>query len=98
MVAQQTRDYEMVMILSPEATEEEVSVTVERVHGLVTEAGGSVTEHEVWGLRRLAYPVKKFREGNYVLTKFASEPNAILEFNRSLEASEEILRFLVTKV
>ena len=98
MVAQRTRDYELVAILSPEATEEEVSATIERVGGLVSESGGNDAEHEVWGLRRLAYPVKKFDEGNYVLMRFTLNPDALLEFNRSLEASEDILRSLVTKV
>ena len=98
MVAQRTRDYELVAILSPEATEEEVSTTIERVGGLVSERGGNDVEHEVWGLRRLAYPIKKFDEGNYVLMRFTLNPDALLEINRSLEASEDILRFLVTKV
>ena len=98
MVAQQTRDYELVMILSPEATEEEASVTVERVDGLIAAAGGSVTEHQTWGLRHLAYPVKKFQEGNYVLARFALDPGAVLGLNRTLSASEDILRFLMTRV
>ena len=98
LVAQRTRDYELVAILSPEATEEEVSATIERVGGLVSESGGNDAEHEVWGLRRLAYPIKKFDEGNYVLMRFTLNPDALLEFNRSLEASEDILRSLVTKV
>ena len=97
MVAQQTRDYELVMILSPEATEEEISASVERSDGLIAAGAGTVAEHQVWGLRRLAFPVKKLQEGNYVLTRFALDPSAVSELNRSLKASEDILRFLVTK-
>ena len=98
MVAQQTRDYELVMVLSPEATEEEMTATVERVHGLVTESGGTVGDHETWGLKKLAFPVRKFKEGNYVLTRFTLGPQELKEFSRALNASEDILRFLVTKV
>ena len=98
MVAQRTRDYELVMILSPEATEEEVSASVNRVDGLITDGGGSVAEHENWGLRRLAYPVMKSQEGNYVLTRFAATAGALAELNRALKASEDILRFLMTRV
>ena len=97
MVAERIREYELVMVLSPEATEEEVSATVETVHGLISGEGGTVGEHEIWGLRRLAFPVMKFREGNYVLTHFESSPAAIDELKRNLKASQDIIRFLVTR-
>ena len=98
MVAQRTRDYELMMVLSPEATEEEVSATVEWVHGLLTKGGGSVGEHKVLGVRQLAYPIEKFQEGNYVLTQFKLDSSEVEEVNRALNASEDILRFLVTNV
>ena len=98
MIAERIREYEVVMILSPEATEEEIAATIERVDGLVTGGGGTVGEHNNWGLKRLAYPVQKFREGNYILVKFSMDASAVTELNRSLKASEDIIRFLVTKV
>ncbi len=98
MVAQQTRDYELMIVLSPEATEEELSATMERVHRFITERDGSIGKHEVWGLRRLAFPIMNFMEGNYVLTQFTLPPSDVVEFNRSLEAAEDVLRSLVTKV
>ena len=98
MLAQRTREYEIVMILSPEATEEEIGATVERVDGLITERGGEVAEHALWGLKRLAFPVMKFAEGNYVLTKFSLDASAAPDLTRSLTASQDIIRFLVTKV
>jgi small subunit ribosomal protein S6 len=85
------------MILSPEATEEEIAATIERVDGLITGAGGTVDEHNNWGLKRLAFPVQKFSEGNYILVKFSMGANAVTELGRSLKASEDIIRFLVTK-
>ena len=97
MIAERIREYEVVMILSPEATEEEITATIERVDGLITGGGGTVGEHNNWGLKRLAFPVQKFREGNYILVKFLMDSSAVTEFNRSLKASEEIIRFLVTK-
>ena len=98
MVAQRTRDYEMVLVLSPEATEEEISATVDRVNGNITDRGGNITDHENWGVRRLAFPIMNFGEGNYVLTRFKLDTGAIADLNRTLEASEDILRFLVTRV
>lgn len=98
MVAENTRGYELVTILSPEATEDEVSSSIERIDGLIKDRGGSVAEHDTWGLRRLAFPINKFQEGNYVLTKFALDPDSLTEFHRTLTASEDVLRFMVSKV
>ena len=97
MVTQRIRNYELVMVLSPEATEEEVDATVERVDGLISNGGGTVAEHKNWGLRQLAFPVKNFHEGSYRLTRFDLDADAVLEFTRTLTASEDIIRFLVTK-
>ena len=86
------------MILSPEASEEEVSSTVERVDSFIADRGGTVANHDNWGVRRLAYPIRKFQEGNYVLARFELNPQATVELNDNLKASEDILRHLVTKV
>ena len=91
------REYEMVMILSPEATQDEVASTVERVDGLISGGGGAVAEHETWGLKRLAYEIDDFNEGNYVLTRFSLDASGVAELNRTLTASEDIIRFLVTR-
>jgi small subunit ribosomal protein S6 len=85
------------MILSPEATEDEIAASIERVDGLITAGGGTVGEHNNWGLKRLAFPVQKFREGNYILVKFSMGSNAVTELGRALKASEDIIRYLVTK-
>ena len=97
MVAERIRDYEMVMVLSPEATQDEVAATVERVDGLIAGGGGAVAEHESWGLKRLAYAIDDFNEGNYVLTKFSLGADGVSELNRVLASSEDIIRFLVTR-
>ena len=86
------------MVLSPESTEDEVTAIIERVDGLISGGGGTPGEHEVWGTKRLAYPLQRFMEGNYVMTRFSLGPAAVLELDRELKSSEDILRFLVTKV
>ncbi len=98
MVSQRSRDYELVMILSPEANEEELTATVEKVSGFITERGGTAEEPDKWGLRRFAYPVEEFMEGNYVLTRFSLEASNVIELDRNLRGSDDVLRFLLTKV
>lgn len=98
MVAQRLRDYEIVFILTPEANEGEVNAAVERVSAFIMERGGTVSEHEVWGLRRLAYPINKFMEGIYVLAKFTLDANDVLALDRSLNTSEDVIRHLVTRL
>ena len=97
MVAQRLRDYEIVFILTPEANEDEVEAAVESISAFVTDRGGSFGEHEVWGLRRLAYPINKFMEGIYVLANFSLDASDLLELERSLTTSEDVIRHLVTK-
>ena len=96
MVVQYTRDYELLIVLSPEATEDEVSSIVERIHGFISKNGGKVENHDIWGVRQLAFPIKKFREGNYILTRFVSDPGKVQEITLDLNSSEDILRFLIT--
>ena len=97
MAAERMREYELVMILSPEATQDEVTATVERVDGLISGGGGAVAERETWGLKQLAYEINDFNEGNYVLTRFSLDAGGVAGLNRALAASEDIIRFLVTR-
>ncbi len=97
MVVESARNYELVVVLNPETTEDEVAAAVQTVDEMIKENGGTITEHESWGLKRLAFPVRKFNEGNYLLTRFSLEPGSVAELNRNLQASEDVLRFLVMK-
>ena len=92
------RDYELVTIISPEVEEEEVSKTVEKVAKCISDRGGVVGETDKWGKRKLAYPLKKFMEGNYMLAWFKLEPRLVKEVEKELRSWEEILRFLIVKV
>ena len=98
MVLRRLRDYELVMVINPEADESQVAAMVERVTHFVTERGGTITEQANWGIRRLAYPIRRFQEGNYALTRFVLDAKDVLELERTLEATEDVLRHLVTKV
>lgn len=86
------------MILSPEASDAEVEEANQQTASFITERGGSTVNTDNWGLRRLAYPIKKFTEGNYAVTRFTLDATAAEELGRTLEMSQQVLRHLIVKV
>lgn len=93
-----TREYELVFIVSPAVDDEEAATTVERIHGVITGGGGTLVKHEPWGMRRMAYPIREFNEGNYFLTQFSADPASTRGLEGALRLSENVLRHLLVKV
>ncbi len=91
-------DYELVVIISPEVLEEAVDGVMERIGQFITEGGGSVSNVEKWGKKKLAYPIKQFTEGNYVLARFKMKPDSGKELEASLQLSEEVFRHLLVRL
>ncbi len=91
-------DYELVVIINPELMEEAVDGVMGRVSQFITENGGEVTNIEQWGKKKLAYPIKHFTEGNYVLARFKMKPRLGKELEASLQISEEVFRHLLIRV
>jgi len=92
------RDYELTVVFSPEIAEEDIATEIERVSQFITQKGGLINEVNQWGRRKLAYPIRHFREGNYVLTQFKLQPSLAVELERNLQSSEEILRYLLVRL
>jgi len=92
------RDYELVMVVSPEVGDEGITATVERVSQFIQGQGGEVRSVDQWGRRRLAYPIKRFTEGFYVVTHFSSQPQAVRALESNLVLAEDLLRHLVVKL
>lgn len=93
------RRYEMVVIITPDVAEADVDDAVERlIKGPVEGGGGSLDEVDNWGRRKLAYPIEKHLEGNYVLTHLQLDPQKTTELERSLQISEEVLRHLLIRL
>jgi small subunit ribosomal protein S6 len=90
-------NYELVYIVNPSITEEELPNVLDKVGDILKKSGGSITETNQWGKRRLAYPIKKYYEGNYVLTKFESGATTVRNIESGLKLSDEILRYLIVK-
>lgn len=91
-------NYELVLIISPEVADEEVPNVVTKLSELIKKIGGSVDEVNQWGRKKLAYPIKRFAEGNYVLAKLKMKPASTKELDASLRLSGEVLRYLVIKL
>ena len=92
------RDYELVVVISPDIEDEQITATVDRVQQFIQERGGEIRQVDSWGRRRLAYPIDRHQEGNYVVTQFRLHPNGIRELESSLHLSEEVIRHLVVKL
>jgi small subunit ribosomal protein S6 len=92
------RDYELVVIISPDVAEEDVPATIEKINQLVTGRGGEVSQVDHWGRRKLAYPIKRHLEGNYVVSQVKLEPAQVVGLAAGLRLSEEVLRHLLVRV
>ena len=82
-------NYELMFIIDPTLEDEKKEATVETVKGII-EADGTVGEVDVWGLRKLAYPIQKKNEGYYVVVTFQASPELPKELDRRLRISEVI--------
>jgi small subunit ribosomal protein S6 len=92
------RDYELVVILSPELAEEDIPAAIDRLSQLIVDRGGEVKDVDRWGRRKLAYPIKKHLEGNYLVTQVRLDPNRASDVEAGLRISEEVLRHLLLRV
>lgn len=91
------RDYEFTYILRPELEDEDRSAAIQQVQDWITEAGGTVTDTNHWGLRRLAYAIDNTTEGYYVLVEMQCPPASVRDLDRRLLIAEPILRYLIVK-
>jgi small subunit ribosomal protein S6 len=92
------RAYEILVILDPRPTDEEVAALLVQLGEQIKGLGAEVTNVENWGKRRLAYDTRKQREGTYGVLTVSAEPAMIKEFERQLRLNEKVLRFLSTRV
>lgn len=89
------REYELVFIVRPDLDETAFGEVVDRVKGWVTEAGGEIQKTDLWGKRKLAYPIRKTSEGQYVLMQTRMSPSFGDTLERNLRFLEPVLRFLL---
>lgn len=97
MATNGTREYELVFVLQPEVTDAEITTLNERLAHAISGTGGELSLTELWGKRQLAYPIKNFFEGHYILHRFQMEPQATGEIDRVLRYQEDVLRYLLVR-
>ena len=91
------RTYEIMFILRPDIEEAEIDKIVETFTGYVTQGGGAIRQTEKMGRRRLAYTVRRFNDGFYILLIVESPASLIHEIERRLRVSEQVIKFITVR-
>ena len=92
------RTYELMFIVRPDMADEDLDKLISNLESTVTSASGTVKSVERMGKRRLAYTVRKFREGLYVLLKIEGAGNVVHELERRLRVTEPVIKFLTVRI
>jgi len=87
------REYELIYIIHPELDETAVNENIEKINAWITEADGEITQTDIWGKRKLAYPILKEEEGFYVFSKIKINPSFGAELDRNLRFLEPVMRY-----
>ena len=91
------KNYEIMFILSTQLTDEEKQAGVTLVENTLTKAGAVEVKTEIWGDRKLAYPIKKKENGYYVLTTFQADGTQFTEIEAKLNINESLLKYMIVK-
>jgi small subunit ribosomal protein S6 len=92
------KQYELVYIAAPEATEEQLAALATEVQQVVGRFQGTIEKTEVWGRRRLAYQIGRYKEGIYVLHVINASGDLVKELDRRLKVTDNIVRHLIVRV
>ena len=92
------RRYELMLVLRPDVAEDRVQAVLDRSTRTISGASGQIVKVSPWGRRRLAYPIGPYREGSYYIVLFDAPSEAVLELERGLNITEDVMRHLVTRV
>ena len=90
--------YETVFILTPVLSDQQMKEAVEKFEKVLTDNGASIVNEEIWGLRKLAYPIQKKSTGFYSLVEFDGDPTLVKKLETAFRRDERVLRFLVFRL
>ena len=89
--------YEIMYIINPTVLEEGRDAVIAKVNEILTNAGATVAKTEKWGERKLAYPIDKKKTGFYVLVTLEMDGTNLVEVERRLNITEEVMRYIIVK-
>ena len=89
--------YELAVVLSAKLEEEDKAAALEKVKGYITRFGGTITNVDEWGKKRLAYEIQKMKEGFYYFIQFDAETSAPAEIEKHVRIMENVIRYLCVK-
>jgi small subunit ribosomal protein S6 len=92
------RRYELMLVLRPDVADDRSQAVIDRTTRQVVAGGGQIVKVAPWGRRRLAYPIDRHREGSYHIILFEAPGAVVVELERGLLITEEVLRHLITRV
>jgi small subunit ribosomal protein S6 len=92
------RDYELIFVIQPDLEDEDRTVLVDKIQDWVSAVGGQVTKVDHWGQRKMAYEIRKFKHGFYVLMELSLPGDGTRELERRLQITEQILRYLTVRL
>ncbi len=91
------RQYELVMLVHPDADDERLEAVVERVRRVASDHGGSIVSEDNWGKRKLAYKIGRFTEANYHLANIEMEGSGTTVLDNSLKLTDDVIRHLLIR-
>ena len=92
-----TRSYELTFIVKPDLDAPTLASVIEKVKDIIVAESGSITKLDQWGLRRLMYPIRKYREGNYVFALTELDALSIVRIENRLRLTEDVIRYLLIR-
>ena len=87
-------NYEVMFVIDPAIEDDKKEATIEAVKGIIA-AEGEVGNADVWGMKKLAYPIQKKTEGYYVVIEFKAQPTLPVELDRRLKISDNVIRHII---
>ena len=93
-----SREYELVFIVRPDVTDEDIESMKDRSSGIITDRDGKVLDVDDWGKRRLAYEIQDYGKGHFVLINYLGTTEVVNELERTLRIDDSVLRFLTVKL
>ncbi|MBF2020820.1 MAG: 30S ribosomal protein S6 [Hydrococcus sp. C42_A2020_068] len=93
-----SHSYELVYILRPDLTEEQVQQVVNKYRDLLIEQKAEDVQIKIWGKRRLAYPIAKHQDGTYVQVNYTGDGTQVAAIERAMRLSDEVIRYLTIKL